>query len=84
MKSSRGENKMANKKVVAQEIVNLMSRGGAYPGLWTGEPMNADEVTSYVEKNGFLPMQNGHTANGLEMQNTRHKISRRVNSLKSE
>jgi len=72
------------KQQVAQEIVSLMSCGGAYPGLWTGKPMTADEVVKFVEEKGFLPMQNGHTKNSLEMQNTRHKISRRVVQLKNQ
>jgi hypothetical protein len=72
---------MANKQQIAKEIVTLMTRGGAYPGLWTGKPMTADEVIAQVEKKGFLPMLDGHTKNSLEMQNTRKKISRRVAQL---
>jgi hypothetical protein len=76
---------MANKKQVAQEIVNLMSRGGAYPGsLWVGKPMTADEVLTQVEEKGFLNMENGRTANSLEMQNTRKAVSRRIHNLKAE
>lgn len=71
-----------NKMAIAQEIVNLMSRKGAYAGLWTGNPMTATEVVAYVEKNGFLPMASGHTKNSLEMQNVRKQISRRVAALR--
>ncbi len=70
-----------DKKQVAQEVVNLMTNGGPFPGLWTGKPMNADEVVEYVGKNKCLPKQDGHTKNSLEMQNTRGKISRRVSKL---
>jgi hypothetical protein len=74
---------MANSKLAtAQEIVRLMSNGGPFPGLWQGKAMTTSEVVAYVEQNGFLPMANGRTANSLEMQNTRGKISRRVASLK--
>lgn len=72
----------SSKTAIAQEIVRLMSNGGPFPGLWQGKAMTADEVVAYVEKNGFLPMANGRTANSLEMQNTRGKVSRRVTSLK--
>lgn len=71
----------SNKRQIAQEIVFLMTRGGAYSGLWTGEPMTADEVIAQVEQKGFLPMLDGHTKNSLEMQNTRKKIIRRVVQL---
>jgi type II secretory pathway component PulJ len=73
-----------DKKQVAQEVVNLMSNGGPFPGLWKGEPMDADEVVEYVEKNKCLPRQFGHEKNSLEMQNTHHKISRRVSRLAEE
>lgn len=69
------------KQQLANEIVGLMSNGGPFSGLWVGEPMNAAQVVAYVEEHKHLPMQNGHTKNSLEMQNTRRKISRRIVKL---
>ena len=72
----------SDKQQIAKEIVSLMSNRGPFPGLWTGQPMTADQVIEQVESKGFLPMQNGHTKNSLEMQNTRKKVARRVAQLK--
>lgn len=69
------------RKQIANEIIRLMSSGGPYPGLWTGEPMNVEQVIEHVQQHQSLPMLNGHTKNSLEMQNVRHKIYRRITKL---